>query len=402
MKNATAALLALLVLCSIPAIAVAAGETGTPPLDESETAKAVESTQSPAFLEVANTTNRLSLDGDGERAYLSPENDFSTAVAGADDELRLDHDRFSFEQRFDESEQSERETLIEENIALVDERTQELNDRERQAVLAHANGEISDRDLLRTLIRNYNEANDLVQFTAEIEERADTIPGYSVRDDAREMRNKLDTHRSPIRAHLDGANDGSIVVTVESGEEGFGLSVIDNQNYHHEVTRFDHRDLNGTDQLGSVSAANDHADVLYPWVSDNARGTSVHELDRHLYRLEVPHDQGDLDAFFDGATEQVTREHQTLSVGLLPVEPVDETWRNGDLEFTVNATPANGPAEVIVTHTTTGEPLDATVSIDGHEVGETDDGSLWIAPPTGSYELTVTSGTDTVNGTVSN
>ncbi len=69
--------------------------------------------------------------------------------------------------------------------------------------------------------------------------------------------------------------------------------------------------------------------------------------------------------------------------------------------MTLNETPANGPAEVVVTDESTGDPVPATISIDDHEVGQTGvDGSRWILPPDDNYELIAETDSGTVEATV--
>ncbi|MFP8891420.1 carboxypeptidase-like regulatory domain-containing protein [Natrialbaceae archaeon A-CW2] len=417
MNNAAPALLALVLVCALPAMTVvAAGPTTdtavsqtegsvSAPLETSSTADTVGQTQLQhlsVMIEIEDSTNRLTIGDEGQRLYTSPTPAFESTISIADDDLRTDHHRFAFEEQFADNP-DQRAELIEAYHAIVRDRIQVLNEREQRAVTAHAAGEASDEELLRAFYRNYNEANELAAFLTELEIAAGQVSGYSLRDEARETRNKLDAHRSELRSELDGTREParSGQFTVETNDVGYRVSAIAGDRYLQEVQRFDLREPDSEDQIGSLGDWDDYVDTLYPWALANADGASINRLaDYQLYRADIAHPQGDLDAFVDGATEQVTREHQELFLSTLPREPT-ETWQEGDLEVRLNATPGFGPAELTVVDVESGEPVDATISVDGSEIGATgEDGTHWIAPPTGDYELTVDTPSETVSVTV--
>jgi len=57
---------------------------------------------------------------------------------------------------------------------------------------------------------------------------------------------------------------------------------------------------------------------------------------------------------------------------------------------------------VTVTDPESGDPLEASVSIDGAPLGETgEDGELWVVPPTEEFELNVRTADASINETVS-
>jgi hypothetical protein len=71
----------------------------------------------------------------------------------------------------------------------------------------------------------------------------------------------------------------------------------------------------------------------------------------------------------------VYRENQRLSIDRLPIEN-ETVWSDDDLELSVAETPASGPVKINATDSD-GEATNATVSVDGTEVGDTgEDGTL--------------------------
>ncbi|MFP8957446.1 hypothetical protein ACLI4Y_12005 [Natrialbaceae archaeon A-CW3] len=395
MNTAAPALLALVLVCSLPAMTLVAASpganTGTETYASETTALETTPHDNGSFLEVEGTTNRLMISDENERTHISPTRDFSTAVASADDELRVDVHRFAFEQTFDDTINHEaRGELIDSYLELIHDRVETLNEREEAAVRAHANGQITDGELTRVLVRNYHEANELERFHGELSVYSDRVSGYEFSGGFMTA-HKIATHQSDARAELaNAATYGyDLSVTVETHVDGYRLSMVTGNTYLHEVARFDLRDPDGESQFDSIDAAADHASERYPWaMSTRTSYASSATAGDHLFLTEMSHDHGELYAYTDGATEEVTREHQLLYVSRLPSEPAHGSWNNESLEITLNRTPAHGPAEVTVTDRETGDPVQATISVEGHVVGETDeDGVLWIAPPIGSYEL---------------
>lgn len=394
-KNAAPALLALLLFCSLPATTALAAAPTT-----------AQVTNDAGVIESDGTTNRLGLEGEVRSEYAEPGPDLGSALTAADDELRVDHDRFVADREFEAAPTSEREERLESTLERIDERIAELETRERRAIERHANGEISDAVLLQTLVRNHNEAKELSASLEGLTDRANAVSGYTNRDETREMNHKLARYQSPIRAELDAVSQGSAnpsgaLVLVETEADGYRLATILGSSYVAETHRFDNRNETTSDQFTSITQALDYAEELYPWAYETASGSNFAGMASYgMYRVQVPHEQGNLDAHFDGGTRSVTDEVQELSVGDLPKSSTGN-WSDDGLELALNETPANGPVEVTVTDSRTGSPVEATVAVDDAVVGETgDDGTLWIVPPTGEYELTAETDGGSVNATV--
>lgn len=410
MNRALPSLLALLLVFSVAAVPLAA-EAGTTIQTESETQpqEQVSPTDGTGsdLQAIANTTNRLSLEGESRSGYAELGPDLGTMLASADDELRVDQTQYALvDRRFDDATTEERRALLREAYNRTKDQANALKTREEEAVRAHANGELSNTQLLQTLVRNHREAAALSETLGDLEERSDRVPGFSL--SVSDEQDTLEMHRTEIRSHLEtaarghGDADGGNIIAIETSESGYALSMI-GENYVREATRFDNRDTSRPTQFDDILDAYDHARELYPWAYETVQSPSFNEYTTaQLYLINNNHDQGHLKAYLDGGTGDIYREVQVMEQNSLP-EDYGKTWVRNGTSLTVQATQANGPAKVTVVDSATGDPKSATVTIDGVEIGETNaDGSLWYVPPNGEYRLKAEMSTEeSVNATVS-
>ncbi|TYL38630.1 hypothetical protein CV102_11760 [Natronococcus pandeyae] len=423
MNGATAVLLALLLVVSLPAVAVTAADSGagsvgndlagvgeSPQQEDSLHVSSVESnntTEYAAPVEANDTTNRLQLDGDVRSEHTDHSNDLGTALASSDDELRVDHKQYRLlDREFDDASTEEQAEMVEAAYDRLKERSDGLESREREVVREHADGGPSTTELIQTLIRNHNEAEVLSSVLSDLRDRANEIRGYSISpQEANAVDKVLNFHTTPIRSDLESTMQPNqrTELLIQTSEDGYSISTVDDRNYVVETTRFSHRDTDKPDQFATIetSEALDRTMVFYPWADTHGSPHFQDHSSENLYWLDVGHTQGALEVYVDGGTASVHREIQQLRVASLPT--TDETnWIEDDLELSITETPANGPAKVSVTGADDDEPQNATVSVDGTEVGETGiDGTLWILPPASEYDVEVASADGTVEVTVS-
>lgn len=411
MNNAIPAFLATILVASLLAIpAVTSAPTANSAAQVDPNASIYQSPvdqQTP--IEVDDTTNRLPLTGEirDERVTYGP--DLGVTLAGSDDQLRADHAQYALVERgFVSASDDEREEMVRAAYDDILERSDELKDREEKAVVAHADGELSDRELIQTLLRNQDEAATLQDaLDALVDERTPRVSGYDLSyQQIGADKTVLDLHQTPIRSSLEQvalSDDQQTDVTIRTSESGYSLSTIEQGTYVRETVRFDNRRMSAApddfeDSTNSETMA--YATERYPWAGEE-QGWSWYsdQSNQNLYVLSMERDQNQLEIYLDGGEGEVYREYQELSLESLPADDV-ETWTDGSLELELTTTPANGPAEVTVTDAESNESVEATVLTDGTEVGTTGtDGTLWFIPPLGDYELTVE--TDTEDVTVS-
>lgn len=398
MNDVVPALLAVLLVCASPAVVVAAGpSTGA----TSDRVDAVQSEHD----EHNETTNRLGVDG--ETIDASPAPDLGATLANQDESMEREFRTFAIERRFErlESDDEGREA-VEAAQAWIDGRIDAMNERERAVVERHAAGEASDAAVFRTLARNQAEARDLQRAVARLDELAEDVPDADV--PARALEAELEVFTSPLRERINATVSGTAAdgdsadFALETSPDGLAVSTLEDGRYVREAVRYDNRDESRTSQFDTLTDAYEAAEAFYPWAFENRESLSVNAYSpAKLYRVEVPHSQGDLTVYLDSGTGDVYHERQTLAVGQLPTV-TNETTRNGSLAVTVERTPAGGPATITVRDVETGDPLEASVAVDGVRRGVTDSsGELVLLPPAGAFELTVRAGDESLNASVS-
>lgn len=406
MNDALPPLLALLLVLSLPATALVAADY------QGETDAEYRATPHDGALgqvspvTVEETTNRLPLSAPVENRYADRGPDLGASISGTDHALRIDHSQYALVDReFDDASDEERAELLEDAHGALQDHVSELDDREREAVREHESGERSDGELVETLLGNYFEATELLEVLDRLDDRADSVPGYSLSSsEVREDRRAIEAHRTPVKSDIAAIAEefdttDRFEFLIQTSQDGYRLSTIEGQTYAIETTRFDNYDPDAPDQFTDQNRTGfDHAQELYPWAA--AQGSPDYTQAGTIHDVRFTDDEFDVRVFIDGGTGEVHREYQQLSIDSLPIM---ETWSTEDdaLDLSVNATPADGPVEVTVTDATTGEPEQATISVDDHELGETDqDGTRWLVPPMGEYELTAETETGSVSTTV--
>ncbi|RKD93307.1 DUF7096 domain-containing protein [Halopiger aswanensis] len=416
MNRAIPALLALVLVLSLPATTVGSAMLATDtehvrdgsatlPALQQETAE----TQSTP-VEIENTTNRLPLAGDVREDHVEYKPDLGAALASADDGLRIDHEQYVLaDSEFEDATPDERVEMIETAYSRIQDQVDTLEQSEREAVRAHANGERSTAEVLGTIARNYQKAEILDGAIADLEAKSYRTNDYSLSNsNLGADRAVLDFRRTAIRTDLATALQYPATepssVRLETSQNGYRLSMVDGGNYLSETVRFDNRDLTQPDQFEEYESI-DRADELYPWasesISDPFPNMQAHSAERGFYSIEYFHNHGTLEIHLDAGTGNVYHEIQKLSIGSLPVTN-ERMYAGNGLELSLNETPANGPVEVTVTDSLD-EPESATISIDGVEIGTTDadDGTRWIIPPSDEYELQTETSSGILNATVS-
>ena len=418
MNSATPVIFAVLLVTSLLAMPViAAGpeaDDATRDAPDSQFQQLALQQVSSSPVEAEGTTNRLQLSGEIREERATYGTDFGLTLAAVDDHLRVDQEQYTIvDSEFDTATNDERENMIRTANNRIADRTENLEEREREAVRAHAGGQITDTELLQTLLRNYNEAESLLHALNEIDDRTDAVPGYSLSNQqVRADEAALELHRTSLRANLDQASQSSgwdeqPDVRIQTSEDGYSLSMIEGDMYILETVRFDNRDT-GPDAENqfedysnseTMEAATEH----YPWAGGEQSWSSFNDYgEQNLYFVEMEDDRNHLQVYLDGGTGDVYRESQELALESLP-EDNNRSWIDDDIDLTITETPVNGPVEVRVADMVTDDPESATVWMNGVELGETDDdGTLWLLPPLGEYDVSAETDSGSVDTRTAN
>src|SRR6056297_1344758 len=162
MNRSIPPLLALLLVSSltvVPGMATSGSSAGAPAAMSVQHQVATIDPANSGLQTVPNTTNRLSLEGASRSEYTEYGPDLGVALASTDDELRIDHTQYvALDRQFDDATATEQRALLQSAYERLKDRSDTLRTREEQAVKAHATGELSNTQLLKTLLRNHQEA----------------------------------------------------------------------------------------------------------------------------------------------------------------------------------------------------------------------------------------------------
>ncbi|MDZ7746703.1 MAG: hypothetical protein U5K28_09415 [Halobacteriales archaeon] len=367
----------------------------------------------------ANTSGYLALDADRIQTSHSVIVGLDPAGASAVTTARL---RGAFETerlraRFANADsESARRLVIENTTARLDVAISALETRQQTALDAYNSGESSATTFVRELVAIDAMAREL-QTTIDQLYTYDSAVGTPVpeREIARmkaqliplqgPVRHRLGTHMSdgtPRRVHLTTADNGLVLSTIVEGEFS--------TRYLREALVGSAFDDRFTDK--PISITEDflpRLEELYPWVfgSDRRSNTALtnepYYVQAGIYAMAVNHPHGasgadDLVVYYDADTDAIFREIQRKEVSTIPTEAVTET--NGDYRLVVQTTHTDGPLGIRVENATTGDPVEASVFLDGESLGITNSATHWTLTPQGQFTVTATTPTGNITTTV--
>lgn len=396
MNRALPAVLVTILVTSLLAVPVVSSGPSSPTVQTQQPSPSVQylAADQETPVEIDGTTNRLPLTGDVTAERVTYGSDLGVALSTTDDDFAVDHAQYALvDRQFATADDEERASMIGAAYNDIRDRSEQLKEREEAAVRAHAEGDLSDRELLQTLLRNHNEASSLQDALDRLtSERTDRVDGYDLSvEETRAEETVLDLHQSPIRSSLlqtaqsgDRQAEVAIATAVDDGEViGYSLAMIEGDTYVTETVRFDNRRPSSVPddfEQWSYSQIMEHASDRYPWAGDEQGWSRFSDgAAENLYELTLEVDEARMTIYLDGGSGEVYREQQELPLDDLPTEDV-ETVSQGGYDVNLTTTPASGPSHIEVTDPD-GAPVEATVTADEGTLGETTDGTLWYLPP---------------------
>lgn len=346
----------------------------------------------------ANTTEYLSLPSDDiqTEGFGTTATDVSGALAVDADRLEAAFTRRWFSESYAAADSdAERRLVLRLAADRVVDRVDRLHDRERDALEAFNAREISAREYLRELAVVDARAEALQGVVRDLQstvERVEDPPITGRR--LNRLQARLASFQGPVRDRvgrtLAGEHDAPLRVYVETSSDGVVLAAIVETDgtlqYVREAFLPPRRDADGPDQFeGDTLEALERFSELYPWTWEHAGSTSIGTPDlisAGVYRVTAVHTQGRLTAYLDGRTNTTFLEYQRNNLSRIPTNAPVTNAANG-LRLQVNRTRVGGPLEVRVLDVSTGEPVDARITVDDVPLGRTGaDGRIWtIAPP---------------------
>jgi len=361
--------------------------------------------------EVPNATNYLDIEEEnvqrGDHAGASL--DAGAAVEMAAVRVRARYNERAFEVAYaDANNETERIRRLRAAVSRLDARAGELDRRQARATERYNAGELTAGAFLVELVAVDTAAEAVSAQFAHLRRNAGVTLPEQLDRRMTELDADLVALHGPARdraaAAMTGGRPATTTYAVTSAD-AVVLSATDGSRFVREASVPANRAPADPNQFvtdsdpSGITAANERALDLYPWAYADA-GPSLQRLgSTAVYRVTLDHSQGVLETYLDGATRSVFREFQTLRVDRLPVQS-RATNTTDDLDLVVNRTYGTGPMSVRVVDPTTGDPVDATVRVNGYRVGATgDDGTLWTVTPHRQVRVEATTAEHTISVT---
>ncbi|QSG03962.1 DUF7096 domain-containing protein [Natranaeroarchaeum sulfidigenes] len=328
--------------------------------------------------------------------------DLGSALAMGDEQFENRIELGALEREFQNADSTEeKESLLDAYREEVGERTIALHEREAAITEEYRAGEIDSDTLLRDLAELSEEARTLSNTADTIEELSATDPRISV--SVRNVRGELDRFDSPIRQEaLDatyGDADRTEPILLSAAEERLVLSTLEDGTYVREGVQFDRFAPDEPGTFDGLTELDDRGPELYPWIYANLFEFGISGYD-WLIGLSLDHPRGQSMSYIDATTQDVVMEYHTLDVESLPTtSTVSRT--NENVTISSNRVTDGGPVWVEVTDPDSGDPMDASISVEGQHSVETDeDGTAWVLAPEGDVDVTATTDEGEVSITV--
>lgn len=335
-------------------------------------------------------------------ASVQPDLGATLAETGDDVDRRYFH--LGLKSRFDAATSTEEQKIVIDQ-ALIDLRdeAEALRNHQHRTIGSYANGTIDESELVRRLARIDRAARDLLETTSYLGSLVWRIDQTHLVSRVTEVEAILVTLKGPVRAAVSNTLDGTGSahhVYVEATDTALVLSTVDDGTFLREAYVPGNRDEGPVRSIDDTWHALKLSAEYYPWAANNtAGGSGVTGLD-DVYLTRRTHVQGEIVAYLDAYSSNVFYEVQYLEVDAMPSSEVHNVTDEG-LRVIVERTYPGGPMLVGVYEASTGNPVNARVSIEGVEVGPTDtDGYVRAVEPRRAYELAVETPRVSTNVTV--
>lgn len=357
---ARAALLALLLLCSVP---MAAASPSAASAD-------------PATAQI----DLLTLDGEPRSDHVTPSLDVGSALATQHIETEARIDRYALEARFEARAPDDRSSLLLGAVLDANSRTDAIREREATLRAAYRNRSISAPTFLRGLAQVHAEAM-AVQATLEtVSELADRTEGFSIRQRLAAVENSVVEFQGPVRSRALAATTGEAAPTrlyVSAGPNGVVLSMLQESRYLRSAYRTDRR--SGEPEAIPPSEFGELVQV-YPNAYDESFRQRLDSSGDGIYTIRYFYQDGFLDVYVHGGDRSVFYEiRDRRRNAILRAETASAT-ANGT-RLVANRTYPGGPLRLATTNASSGAPIATTVIVDGYRLETGDDGVVYTLMP---------------------
>ncbi|RLM90697.1 hypothetical protein D3D02_02685 [Halobellus sp. Atlit-38R] len=309
-------------------------------------------------------------------------------------------------ERIESAETTEaRQRYLLQEVSAIEQRVVALRARQQQAVAAYGRDELPPRRFLYELALIDAEARELEQRRDRLESLARSTPGFSI-SSARfgNIGLELNTLSGPVRGYAGSVLRGEAASArfyVQTGADSVTLSVIRDGTYVRETYRGALRQGDSSGPFSLAEAVN-ATEQAYPTIAAlRLRDDTLGNPDSDSTRVTIEHQRGRLVAFVDSESQRVFEEYQYRPLDQVRTGSSTSAVKDA-LNLTAHRTYPGGPVRLQLNSTTTGDPVDAQITVGpaggrSSVVGRTgEDGSLWTLAPSGTYQVTAIDGSSVV------
>jgi hypothetical protein len=299
---------------------------------------------------------------------------------------------------------AERRERLRTELRALEAQVETLDSEQTAAIRAYGRNDISSQELLVSLVRISVAAEELSTRRTRIETLAGETPGFDIdRGRLASIGNRLSAFTGPVRTHAAAVLRGEAAPTrfyLATGADSVTVTAIVDGSYLRESYRADLR--NGEGDAIELEVALDIVASSYPVIWNTTREQTQVFGGGETYPVRIAHSRGDLTAFVDSGARVVYAEHQRRPLDSMVAD--DRVERSGGgVRVTVNHTYPGGPVQIRTVDESSGDPVDADVSIaagpgDPTPIGATgDDGVRWTLSPNRQYTVTVEAGGESID-----
>jgi len=297
-------------------------------------------------------------------------------------------------------DQSVRQRLILGELNRIEQRVITLRSQQAAAIESYANGAITGRQLLIRLAEVDATARELERRRVRLSALAQETEDFAI-DQSRiaAAERELDTFTGPVRSHAVAVLEGEAPparFSVTTGQDSVVLTTLLEDRWVREVYRGDLRRRTGS-SMDPETALNVTASS-YPDIWTLKRNSTEVVGSGDSFRVSVTHRGGTLTAFIDSGSQNVFKEFQTRELSSMELGAARTSVRDG-LRLTVNRSYPGAPLQIRLTRDSTGEPVDANITLGLADqdrsdfVGRTgEDGTLRTLTPREPFTVTAIQG----------
>lgn len=295
---------------------------------------------------------------------------------------------------YGQANSSEREPITNNALNRSEQKLKTLKDRQKVAIAAYNNDEISTQTFLRRLALIASDANEVNVFVETINEVAE-------RSNIEVIQHELETLNGPVRSllqnTLQGDRDAPTRYFVRTTDHGVVLATIHDGSYHREAFLSGARSIPIPNGINDTPMAIRTAKERYPYVGDsgfNALGPG------DFFRLYSTYPHGNLTTFLDKNSGKIFYEKQNKQISSDRTAGKQST--TGAFTMTVWTTHEGGPLIVELTKAENDDTLNGSIAIGNDTIGVTGDGKLYMLQPAGETKITASVDGQSVSMTIGN